>query len=112
MNITFNIHNKYTHTWTTNNIIKKPVHISRITTLNNDNTTYGLVLNNINNTRTSNNTTKQSPIMWVNHGYNSELVDIVIPPTSTWNWYIVNHNEQNVTTNNDIIVNMQCDIVK
>jgi len=108
MNLTFKIHDNYTQEFRFTNLIKNPIQIQRITTNSNNFTTIGLVLNNINNARQSKNVSKQSPIIWINTGYNSEITDIVVPPTYKWDFYLIDQNENNISANYDIDVNLIC----
>jgi len=111
MNITFTIHDKTSMQFDHRSLIQKPIRITRITTNSNNYNTYGLVLNQINNSRMSYNQSKQSPILWINPGYNIEIVDIVVPPSVKWDFILIDTSEQNVSTEYDIQVNIISDTV-
>jgi len=101
-NITYKIHDKYTKTFEYLNLIKSSIVIQRITTNNNNSDAYGLVLNNINNTRISRNVVIESPLIWIHPGYNMELVDIIVPPSTKWDFNLIDTSGNTVSTNYDI----------
>lgn len=82
MNITFEINNTYNLQFDTNNLSRNRIQIQRITTMNDTANTYGLVLRNINNIRNSGGKPLCSPLVWINPGYNSEIVSIDVEPTN------------------------------
>jgi len=111
MHITFGIHNSHTLQWSTSNLFNRPIRIRRITTLNNNSYTYGLILNRVNNARLSCNTITQSPLLWINRGCNTEIVNIVVPPSLKWDFYLIDNAQNNVTSDYEIQVVIDYELV-
>ena len=109
MNFTFTIHDNYEIEWTSNNIIKSNIFIKQINILmtkskNEDPQQICLVMQNINNV----NEYKQSPLFIINTSqtYSQDIVNINVPPSRKWRFYITDLAGNKITLKNPLTVSL------
>lgn len=114
MNYTFTIHDNYEIEWTSNNIIKSNIFIKQINILmpksqnrssqSEDSQQICLVMQNINNV----NEYKQSPLFIINTSqtYSQDIVNINVPPSRKWKFYITDLSGNKITLKNPITVSL------
>ena len=121
MNYTFTIHDNYEIEWTSNNIIKSDIFIKQINILktksNNEDFVLQnrssqsedpqqicLVMQNINNV----NEYKQSPLFIINTSqtYSEDIININVPASRKWKFYITDINGNKITLKNPITVSL------
>ena len=107
-NMSFELNDRSQQEFTTNNLIKHEIIIKKISSMNTNDQVVGLVLNQINNTYTSNNVMQQSPMIWLHPGYNEELTNIHVRPSRVWDFYLINKNGERITTRSTIVFNLIC----
>lgn len=109
MNITFTIHNNHEIEWTSNNIIKSNMFIKQINMLipksnNSDPKQVCLVMTNVNNM----NERKQSPLFIINtdQQYTQDIINLNVPPSRKWIFYITDLNGNKINLKNPITVSL------
>ena len=107
MNYTFTIHYKHEIEWTSNNIIKSDIFIKQINILmTKSNNKYPekicLVMQNINNVNENN----QSPLFIINTSqtYTEDIIDINVPASRKWIFYITDLNGNKISLKNPLTV--------
>lgn len=113
MNYTFTIHDHHEIEWTSNNIIKSNIFIKQINILmpksnrssqSEDPQQICLVMQNINNV----NEYKQSPLFIINTSqtYSQDIININVPPSRKWKFYITDLNGNKISLKNPITVSL------
>lgn len=109
MNYTFAIHDNHSIEWTSNNIIKSNIFIKQINILmpksqSEDPQQICLVMQNINNM----NEYKQSPLFIINTSqtYTEDIININVPPSRKWIFYITDLNGNKITLKNPLTVSL------
>lgn len=107
MNYTFYIHDKHEIEWTSNNIIKSNIFIKQINILmskSNNPDKICLVMQNINNV----NEYKQSPLFIINTSqtYSQDIININVPPSRKWRFYITDLSGNKISLKNPITVSL------
>ena len=109
MNYTFTIHDNHEIEWTSNNIIKSNIFIKQINILktksnNEDPQQICLVMQNINNV----NEYKQSPLFIINTSqtYSKDIININVPPSRKWKFYITDLSGNKITLKNPLTVSL------
>lgn len=109
MNYTFTIYDNHEIEWTSNNIIKSDIFIKQINILipksnNEDPQQICLVMQNINNV----NEYKQSPLFIINTSqtYTEDIINITVPASRKWKFYITDLNGNKITLKNPITVSL------
>ena len=115
MNYTFTIHDNHEIEWTSNNIIKSNIFIKQINILmtkskNEDPQQICLVMQNINNV----NEYKQSPLFIINTSqtYSEDIININVPPSRKWKFYITDLSGNKISLKNPITVSLIFSIAK
>lgn len=109
MNYTFTIYDNHEIEWTSNNIIKSNIFIKQINILktksnNSDPKQICLVMTNVNNM----NEYKQSPLFIINTSqtYSQDIININVPPSRKWIFYITDLNGNKISLKNPITVSL------
>ena len=109
MNYTFTIHDHHEIEWTSNNIIKSDIFIKQINMLipksnNFDPKQVCLLMTNVNNM----NERKQSPLFIINtdQQYTQDIINLNVPPSRKWKFYITDINGNKITLKNPIQINL------
>ena len=109
MNYTFTIHDNHEIEWTSNNIIKSNIFIKQINILipksnNPDPKQVCLVMTNVNNM----NERKQSPLFIINTSqtYSQDIINLNVPPSRKWVFYITDLNGNKISLKNPITVSL------
>ena len=109
MNKTFTIYDKYEIEFTSNNIIKSNIFIKQINMLipksnNSDPKQVCLVMTNVNNM----NERKQSPLFIINtdQQYTQDIINLNVPPSRKWIFYITDLNGNKISLKNPIQINL------
>ena len=113
-NITFEIDSSYNYNFEYKNLINNSIIIERVTILENNynkktNAKYydksnglQLQLDTINNMQEHN----QSYLTCINKSYQSDLVNVTIPKTRTWRFYLVDCDGNRIKLDHKLIINL------
>ena len=108
MNITFEISDQYIQTFDYKNLMNNSILIQRVSILDKDfnNSDISLQLDTIYNMQERN----QSYLTCINKPYQSDLVNVTVPKTRTWRFYLIDHDGNKVKLNHKLIVNLLCKV--
>ena len=109
MNLTFSITSTFEKEFTTSNLVNADLVIERVSCVtDNANLGYCLMLDTINNMQER----RQSPMVCINSTWQSDHINVVVPKTRKWRFYITNKEGQYISLKTPMFVSIHFSIRK
>lgn len=116
MNLTFSITSTFEKEFTTSNLVNADLVIERVSCVTgNLNLGYCLMLDTINNMQESTAAGSrglQSPMVCINSTWQSDHINVVVPKTRKWRFYITNKEGQYISLKTPMFVSIHFSIKK
>ena len=114
MNITFTLTSSYEQEFTSSNIVNNEIMIEQVSvccdvddrSIPNEVIGSCIVLDTINNMQER----KQSPLIVINDVYQSDKVNIVVPKTSKWRFFVTDKDGNRIKLNRRVKMNLCCSV--
>ncbi len=108
MNITFSLTSSYEYEFSSNNLVNNEIMIEHISLCCESDELIGscIVLDTINNMQER----KQSPLIVINDVYQSDKVNIMVPKTSKWRFFVTDKEGNRMKLNRRVTMNLCCSV--